>query len=81
MKIVWDEPKRLANVAKHRLDFNMLSVEFFEEATVLPAKNGRFQAIGRLLDGAVVVIFANLGSEALSIISMRPARRNERSRI
>lgn len=36
-------------------------------------------AIGRLEDGTVVVIYVALGTEALSVISMRAARKNERS--
>jgi hypothetical protein len=35
-------------------------------------------AIGRLVGGVVVVIFARLGSEGISIISMRPASQAER---
>ncbi|RWP42068.1 MAG: hypothetical protein E5Y63_05335 [Mesorhizobium sp.] len=35
-------------------------------------------AIGRMIDGVVAVIFARLGSEEISIISMRPANSNER---
>jgi len=81
MKIVWDEPKRLANIDKHGLDFADLSFEFFLSAVVVPAKDGRSKAIGRLADGTVVVIFLNLGSEALSVISMRRARKDERSLI
>ena len=34
MRIVWDEPKRLANLARHGMDFAMLEEEFFENATV-----------------------------------------------
>ncbi|WP_343314230.1 BrnT family toxin [Brucella sp. BE17] len=81
MKIVWDEPKREANIAKHGLDFASLTIEFFENSKVLPAKNNRLQAIGRLADGTIVVIFVTLGTEALSVISMRPARKDERSLI
>jgi uncharacterized DUF497 family protein len=79
MKIIWDEPKRIANVEKHGLDFTDLSLEFFLASLVVPAKNGRSKAVGRLQDGTVVVIFVTLGSEALSVISMRPARKDERS--
>ncbi|MDV4183293.1 BrnT family toxin [Rhizobium brockwellii] len=81
MKLVWDEPKRIANIEKHGLDFADLTFEFFPSSVVVPAKDGRFKAIGRLADGTMVVIFVNLGSEALSIISMRPARKDERSMI
>lgn len=79
MKIIWDETKRIANIEKHGLDFADLSLDFFLASLVVPAKNGRSKAIGRLQDGTVVVIFVTLGSEALSVISMRPARKDERS--
>jgi len=79
MKIVWDEPKRQQNLAKHGMDFADLTLEFFEEATILPAKAGRFMAINVLIDGVVTVVFARLGREGLSIISMRPASNKERS--
>jgi uncharacterized protein len=77
MKIVWDEPKRLANLAKHGIDFADIGEEFFVSAIVRQAKRGRQAAIGRL-DGVVAVIFAMLGTEGLSIISARPANRKER---
>lgn len=35
-------------------------------------------AVGRLDDGSIAVIFATLGSEAISLISMRPASKAER---
>lgn len=80
MKIVWDEPKREQNLAKHGMDFASLTVEFFEASMVLPAKEGRLVAIGELNGQIVIaVVFKPLGSEALSIISMRPASRKERS--
>ena len=80
MLIVWDEPKRLANLDKHGLDFALVDLEFFGGAVVVPAKKGRFKAIG-YLDGilTVVVIFAPLGQEAISIVSLRRAKANERS--
>lgn len=78
MLIVWDEPKRLANLAKHGMDFAALSLEYFEAARVIEARPGRYKALGRLDDRAVAVIFAPLGAEALSVISMRPASANER---
>ena len=80
MNIVWDEPKREANLAKHGMDFASLAVEFFEGSTVYPAKEGRFLAIGELNGQIIVaVVFKPLGSEALSVISMRPASKKERS--
>jgi uncharacterized protein (DUF4415 family) len=41
MKIVWDEPKRLMNLAKHGLDFAELDPEFFSEAALGSADKGR----------------------------------------
>jgi uncharacterized protein len=78
MRILWDEPKRLANIDKHGLDFAELGFDFFLTAVIRPAKQGRLMAIGQLADGVVVVIFVKLGSEGLSIVSMRPARKLER---
>ena len=53
MKIVWDEPKRLANIEKHGLDFAVLDEEFFLASTIRAAKAGRFMAIGRVVGGVV----------------------------
>lgn len=78
MKIVWDEPKRLANFDKHGIDFADIGEDFFASALVGPAKQGRYFAIGEL-DGVIVVIFALLGTEGLSLISARPASRKERT--
>ncbi|MCF1741599.1 MAG: hypothetical protein WBB92_13000 [Paradevosia shaoguanensis] len=60
------------------MDFNDLTEDFFLGALVIPARNGRFQAIGSLEDGTISVIFAVLGTEGLSIISMRSASAAER---
>jgi uncharacterized protein len=78
VKIVWDEPKRLANLAKHGLDFADLSETFFDNALVLPLHNGPWAGIGKNIRGVIVVVFVSLGKEAISVISMRPASRNER---
>ena len=77
MVIVWDEPKRIANIAKHGIDFADIPLEFFESAFIGKAKSGRLFALGRL-EEAVVVIFVQLGAEGLSIVSARPASRKER---
>jgi uncharacterized protein len=80
MEIVWDEPKRLANLDKHGLDFADLDETFFANALVIPShnKSKRWVAIGVSIRGIVVVVFARLGREGISIISMRPASRSER---
>jgi uncharacterized protein len=80
VKIVWDEPKRLANLQKHGLDFADLDETFFDSALVIPSHHQakRWVGIGVNIDGVIVAVFARLGREGVSIISMRPASRNER---
>lgn len=78
MKVMWDEPKRLANIQSHGMDFADLSEAFFEDSVIVPAKLRRMAAVGRYRDGVILVVFAMLGTEALSVISMRPASRKER---
>ncbi|NOV21779.1 hypothetical protein E5S70_38455 [Ensifer adhaerens] len=46
---------------------------------VIPAKEGRFMAIGVLRNGVIAVVFAHLGTEGISIISMRDASQKERN--
>ena len=46
MLIVWDEPKRKANLAKHGMDFADLDAEFLLDALVIPAKQGRVKFLG-----------------------------------
>ena len=79
MEITWDEPKRQANIAKHGLDFADLNEAFFENAVIRLAKKNRYRAIGHVAPGVVAVIFATLGREGVSVVSMRPANRRERS--
>jgi hypothetical protein len=77
VKIVWDEPKRRANLEKHGLDFADLNETFLTmRSSFRPIT--RAVAIGVSIRGVVVVVFARLGREGVSIISMRPASRNER---
>ncbi|WP_075291314.1 BrnT family toxin [Pararhizobium arenae] len=78
MKIVYDESKRLSNIAKHALDFAEIDLAFFEAAIVVAAKARRFKAIGPFRDGLTSVVFFQLGEEGLSLISMRPASKKER---
>jgi uncharacterized protein len=76
--IVWDEPKREANLAKHGIDFADIDEGFFLSAVVRPTKKDRFSALGNLQGNAIAVIFSLLGSEGISIISARSASRKER---
>ena len=81
MKIVWDEPKRQANLMKHGLDFASVPFELVLAARIATAKSGRYQALG-LLDGRpVLMIFERLGTEAFSLISLRPASAAERKQL
>ena len=75
MRIVTDPPKRLSNLDKHRLDMAELTIDFFDAATIFQVRGGRQAAVGMLGKRAVTVIFTRLGSEALSVVSMRPASR------
>ena len=79
MLITWDEPKRISNLGKHGLDFAAILLDFFENALVTAAMEGRLKFVGTI-EGAlvVVVIAAPLGTEAISIISLRRANRKER---
>ncbi|MGN6466469.1 MAG: BrnT family toxin [Rhizobiaceae bacterium] len=79
MKIVWDPPKQRWTLDNRGLDFNDLTVEFFESAVVTGARQGRFKATGVCRSAIVTVIFRPLGSEAISVISMRRANRRERN--
>jgi len=51
-------------------------------ARVVPShnKSKRWVAVGVSIRGVVVVVFARLGREGVSIISMRPASKDERKR-
>ncbi|MEQ1406138.1 BrnT family toxin [Neorhizobium sp. Rsf11] len=80
MGITYDEHKRLTNIEKHfGLDFADLDMDFFEASTIIPSREDRLKAIGEFRGMIVIaVIFTPLGSEAISVISMRPASSKER---
>jgi uncharacterized protein len=79
MKIVPDPSKRLANLDKHGMDMGELTMEFFENSVVVPAKGDRSMAIGYFKGRAIAVVFKPLGTEAIAPISMRRASKRERS--
>jgi uncharacterized protein len=79
--IVWDEPKRVANLAKHRLDFADLTLEFFAHSGITRSHSGRLIAVGDFDGQLVTVIFLPMGREGLSVISMRPSSHKERRRL
>jgi uncharacterized DUF497 family protein len=83
MKIVWDEPKRQTNLATH--GFDLADAEFFDwdDAVIMagyPGRGGRqrYKAVGWLDEKFVTIVFSQLGTEAISVISMRAASREER---
>jgi uncharacterized DUF497 family protein len=78
IEITFDDVKRASNKAKHGLDFADLTVAFFDAATIFDAKDERLMAVGWLGDRVVTVIFRPLGTEAVSVVSMRRASRKER---
>lgn len=85
MRIVWDPPKRLTNLKQHRLDFADFEDGFdwnnFLTLPAKPSRTGRKRAhlIGSLNgERFVVAVVSPLGSEALSLVSLRPASRKER---
>jgi uncharacterized DUF497 family protein len=86
MKIMWGEPKRLANLEKHGFDFADVSDLDWASAVIEEGKpdalgKRRLKAIGYFRDGTAAAIFATLGTEAISIISFRPASEKERRKL
>lgn len=82
--IVWDEPKRQANIQKHGVDFAI--AEGFEweaavtfEDTRFDYGETRFIAIGRVGRRTVTMVFTRTG-DGIRIISLRPAHRKERAK-
>jgi uncharacterized DUF497 family protein len=78
LKIVWDEAKRIANLAKHGFDFGDIDDFGWSDAFIVPSHTRRFKAIGLFHDRVVVVVYSRLGSEAISIVGLRPAGIRER---
>jgi hypothetical protein len=63
MQIVWDEPKRQANIVTHGLDLADAESFDWETAIVIPGHAGkggrpRFRAIGRLGQELVTLVFS-----------------------
>lgn len=84
MRLVWDEQKRVANLKKHGFDFADATLLDWSSAVLDLGKIDqfgrlRYKAIGHFSGGVATIIFAPLGSEAISIISFRPASTDERN--
>jgi uncharacterized DUF497 family protein len=85
MMIVWDERKRLETLQNRGLDFADTYRFDWEDALyapTYPAEDGRARtmAVGMIDGHLFTIIFSASGSEAISIVSMRPASRKERKR-
>ncbi len=86
MRIIIDDPKRAANLLKHLIDLADFEDGFdVDSAVVFPTKSSRtgrrrLKLIGEMVGhGVVTVIVSPLGSEAVSVISIRPASEKERT--
>jgi len=81
MDFEWDNAKRLANIAKHGLDFVDAEIVFSGPIIVAPARcvdgESRNLAVGTFYDIHVTMIYTLRGS-TVRIISMRRARHEER---
>jgi uncharacterized protein len=79
MRFEWDEPKRLANLAKHGLDFRR-AVEVFDRSNFTYSSARRHEVrsvtIG-VAHGRLVAVIWTGRSDAVRVISMRRARREE----
>ena len=83
MKVTWDDHKRWLNLKNHNLDFDDHEDFGWVDALILPGKPGkrdepRFRAVGLWRAELITIVFSLLGSEAISLISMRPSSRGER---
>ena len=75
----WDEKKRLANIAKHGIDFRIAITVFLAPAALRRSDRNeeRWITIGPVKHRLVAVVWTPRG-EAKRIISARPARPDER---
>jgi uncharacterized DUF497 family protein len=83
MWIDWDDAKRHTNVEAHGLDFPQIlhfrwSTAIFRPTYAGKHGNARFKTTGFLHGDLVTAVFGGLGSEGLSLISLRRASRSER---
>jgi uncharacterized protein len=79
MRFEWDEPKRLANLAKHGLDFLDADLIFRAALYSYPSERpgeDRWVTVG-LLEGREVALVWTARGDAIRLISFRRARREE----
>ncbi len=82
-EFTWDPPKRMANLAKHGLDLADAGQFDWATATITPGHVDRFgrprlKAVGWYLGQRAVIVYSELGTEAVAVISFRFASPSER---
>jgi uncharacterized protein len=81
MAFLWDERKRLRNIAKHGFDFLQAGEVFEGPHVIVPSKRSRpeerFLAIGKVAGRWATIVYT-LRAGDRRIISMRSARDAER---
>jgi len=84
MTFEWDENKRLANLAKHRIDFFDVITVFCDPCRLEKIDNRkdygevRTNTIGKLEDEIIVLVVHTDRNRKIRIISARQAKRKER---
>lgn len=76
----WDERKRLANVAKHGIDFRDATEVFDRPHLTVPSAHegeARRISLGLIREAVVAVVWTDRDG-VIRLISVRAARRNER---
>ena len=79
MEYEWDEAKRLANLAKHRIDFRAVGDFDWGSANILPTHRGgerRYIATGYIGDRLHTVIYTRRDRKR-RIVSLRKASSKE----
>jgi len=80
-RLIWDEAKRMANLAKHGLDFVdaalVLDSPYVLEVESIRRGETRRQAFAYVFEGLTVLTVVYLPGEPARVISFRPAKRNE----
>ena len=82
VRSTYGQPRRQANTAKHAIDLAEFSFDRFLTITTKPSRTGRqrFKLIGSWCGEIVVVaIVSPLGSEAIDVVSVRPANAKEKA--
>jgi len=81
-RLIWDEDKRLANIAKHGLDFadagHVLGSRYRLDVSAVRSKETRVQSFSYVMNRLAVLTVVHVDREGtLRIISFRPASDKE----